>query len=83
MCLILEILRYVMDHFDGLVQDCSNSSALAMELLQSYTKPICLWEDQPASGIETKGLPTSKTSVQRILLVTLYGIGDLGQHWFG
>ena len=26
-------------HFDGLVQDCSNSSALAMELLQSCTKP--------------------------------------------
>ena len=24
---------------DGLVQDCSNSSALTMELLQSYTKP--------------------------------------------
>ena len=24
---------------DGLVQDCSNSSALAVELLQSYTKP--------------------------------------------
>ena len=24
---------------DGLVQDCSNSSALAMELLQSFTKP--------------------------------------------
>ena len=24
---------------DGLVQDCSNSIALAMELLQSYTKP--------------------------------------------
>ena len=29
-------------HIDGLVQDCSNSSALAMELLQSCTKPsIC------------------------------------------
>ena len=28
--------------FDGLVQDCSNSSALALELLQSSTKPsIC------------------------------------------
>ena len=27
---------------DGLVQDCSNSSALAMELLQSYTKPLKL-----------------------------------------
>ena len=25
-------------HVDGLVQDCSNSSALAMELLQSWTK---------------------------------------------
>ena len=24
---------------DGLVQDCSNSSALAVELLQSCTKP--------------------------------------------
>ena len=24
---------------DGLLQDCSNSSALAMELLQSCTKP--------------------------------------------
>ena len=24
---------------DGLVQDCSNSSALAVELLQSYSKP--------------------------------------------
>ena len=27
------------EHIDGLVQDCSNSSALAMELLQSCTKP--------------------------------------------
>ena len=25
---------------DGLVQDCSNSSVLAMELLQSCTKPL-------------------------------------------
>ena len=29
-------------HSDGLVQDCSNSSALAMELLQSCTKPLIL-----------------------------------------
>ena len=27
-------------YFDGLAQDCSNSSALAMELLQSCTKPL-------------------------------------------
>ena len=26
-------------YIDGLVQDCSNSSVLAMELLQSSTKP--------------------------------------------
>ena len=30
------------DHIYGLVQDCSNSSALAMELMQSCAKPsIC------------------------------------------
>ena len=29
-------------HIDGLVQDCNNSSALAMELVQFCTKPsIC------------------------------------------
>ena len=27
------------DHFNGLVQDCSNSIVLAMELLQSCTNP--------------------------------------------
>ena len=32
-------------HFDGLVQDCSNSSALAMELLQSCTK-ASIWYQQ-------------------------------------
>ena len=29
---------YFTMYIDGLVQDCSNSSALAMELLQSCTK---------------------------------------------
>ena len=28
------------DHVDGLVQDCSNYIANALELLQSYTKPL-------------------------------------------
>ena len=28
------------DHVDGLMQDCSNSSVLAMELLQSGTEPL-------------------------------------------
>ena len=31
--------RFFKNHIYGLVQDCSNSSALAMELLQSCTKP--------------------------------------------
>ena len=40
---IMGILIPVRQHHDGLVQDCSNSSALAMELLESCTKPlICL-----------------------------------------
>ena len=29
-----------MDHFDGLVQDCSISNALAMEIIQFCTKPL-------------------------------------------
>ena len=32
----------IYDHIDGLVQDCSISSALAMEILQSCTKPLIL-----------------------------------------
>ena len=36
------IIKHLPEHIDGLVQDCSNPSALAMELLQSCTKPsIC------------------------------------------
>ena len=33
-------LHYCNNYIDGFVQDCSNSSALAMELLQSFTKPL-------------------------------------------
>ena len=36
---------------DGLVQDCSISSALALEILQSYTQPsTCLSPNQFSSG---------------------------------
>ena len=31
-------------YFDGLLQNCSNFSALAMELLQSYTKSSILYQ---------------------------------------
>ena len=30
---------YVIGYIDGLVQDCTKSSVLAMELLQSCTEP--------------------------------------------
>ena len=34
----------IKEHIDGLVQSCSNSSALAMELLQYCAQPsICEW----------------------------------------
>ena len=38
---------------DGLVQDCSNSSALAMELLQSYTKPSILKLENIFGGLKS------------------------------
>ena len=34
--------KHFQDYIYGLVQDCSNSSALAMELLQACTKPSIL-----------------------------------------
>ena len=34
------MISQIEDDINGLVQDCSNSSALAMELLQSSSKPL-------------------------------------------
>ena len=39
-----------MDYIDGLAQDCSNSSALAMELLQFCTKLSVFVLDQLKLG---------------------------------
>ena len=36
----LDKITFASDYIDGLVQDCNNSSALALELLQSCTKPL-------------------------------------------
>ena len=38
-CLLERMSRLLDPYIDGLVQDCSNSSALAIELPQSCTKP--------------------------------------------
>ena len=37
------LIIYKILYIGGLVQDCNNSSALAMELLQSCTKPSIYW----------------------------------------
>ena len=39
-------------HIDGLVQDCSNSSAYALELLQSCTKPS-IYQSNNMSALKT------------------------------
>ena len=39
MCLLDEKKIHVYNHIDDLVQNCSNSIANALELLQSCTKP--------------------------------------------
>ena len=39
MAAVRPLATHISDNFYGLVQDCSNSSALAMELLQSCSKP--------------------------------------------
>ena len=33
-------VEFYIEHIDGLMQDCSNSTANALELLQSCTKPL-------------------------------------------
>ena len=52
--------RSSIPHIDGLVQDCSNSSALAMELQQFYTKPSIFWQF-PSNNSILNLLGTSKT----------------------
>ena len=52
-------------HFDCLVQDCSNSSGLAMESLQSCTKPsICkyhyIWDTRLMDIVRKAGTPLLK-----------------------
>ena len=45
-CYVWLVVPWYHDCIDGLLQDCSNSSALVMELLQYCTKPSVLWCDK-------------------------------------
>ena len=42
--------KHTMAHFDGLLQDCSNCIANALELLQSCTKPLILPRHKNVDG---------------------------------
>ena len=46
----------VWGYLDGLVQDCCNSIANAMELLQSCTKPFILKKTPPFFQPDNKGV---------------------------
>ena len=39
LCSNMQVLHYIQYHIDDLVQDCSVSSANALEILQPCTKP--------------------------------------------
>ena len=48
------VILIVIHDIDGLMQDCGNSSAFAMELLQSCTKPSILFLLTSVSGSKLK-----------------------------
>ena len=78
-------------HVDGLVQNCSNSIANALELLQSCTKPSMSWamhnattpispDMDPPEGIKPyldKSQPTLSRSVALWVLFTGHTYGDV------
>ena len=60
---------FAIGHFDGLVQDCSNSSALAMELLQSCTPggySVRFWTGMLLTARRLETLQGSKRGVEII-----------------
>ena len=58
----------VSHYVDGLVQDCSNSSTLAMELLQSSTKPsIWYWLVNDNTGRSLSGLVLNENETGKLL----------------
>ena len=68
-------------HIDGLVQDCSMSSVLSMEILQSYTKPLMYeaqnkWTCKEKSLVNFK-LPFQVTTVETGNLVALRQYGPV------
>ena len=70
---IFEACHWVQD-IDGLVQDCSNSSAVAMELLQSCTKPsiwacICLVTSKYITCLTNMWIPIMRKENPKIYKV--------------
>ena len=69
-------------YIDGSVQDCSNSSELAMELLQSCTKPsiyslICTYSFTDITLMIVLNLNIHNTPADHYLLMTFFKCGCL------
>ena len=60
---VLQENKFYSKHVDGLVQDNSASSALAMEILQSCTKPS-MWSSVSIEGFSTVRCKISADTVQ-------------------
>ena len=52
-------------HIDGLVKDCSNSSGLAVELLQTCTKPLIWLINKCYENMLVKFLAIGVTSIAK------------------
>ena len=61
-----------MHHVDGLVQDCSDTSAFAMELLQSHAKP--------SMSIDAKWCSRVRKMVRRVRRKTHFLSGIVGMN---
>ena len=75
---LLSGLGLLCPHIDGLVQDCSNSSALAMEILRCCTKPSI-------SFISVKMVPSTKIFFSFMsemwIIITSKSIKNIMQSW--
>ena len=81
MLVILLISVYSCDYFNCLVQDCSNSSALAMKLLQSCTMPSIssiFWPQQNTTNYEpcvlTECSAYVRGRVRYVWIVNIYNL---------
>ena len=77
------MLRLIKDNIDGLGQDCSNSSALAMELLQSCTKPSILSLMLASTNVWTNSRVAGDLTRHGAHVSDCHCNGIMETQWFG